>query len=241
MPGAMHEWSQRLPAILKYMQIEHRYMWERHVTLKAFWRLLLQGYEVGTSTHLAIGLWAASAGALAFGLTIGVVRNVIRNQDKDRMIAATIVAMPLLMPFYFDYDLLLLAVAAVLLAADRMRVRGSHVPVQGLDRAIVGAWVVLFVWMFANPFVAGQTHVNGTVLVLSGLAGMLVIKGYRAVGNALNRNPYAPAVPCHRVVGSNGSLTGFAHGIEKKRAMLQREGVRLRNGKVDLSDVFTFA
>ena len=82
---------------------------------------------------------------------------------------------------------------------------------------------------------------RGQVTTYAQIAKALGTKGYRAVGNALNRNPYAPTVPCHRVVGSNGSLTGFAHGIEKKRAMLQREGVRLRNGKVDLSDVFTFA
>jgi methylated-DNA-[protein]-cysteine S-methyltransferase len=52
-------------------------------------------------------------------------------------------------------------------------------------------------------------------------------KAVRAVGNALNRNPYAPAVPCHRVVGSNGRLGGFADGCERKRLMLQAEGVNV--------------
>ena len=46
----------------------------------------------------------------------------------------------------------------------------------------------------------------------------------RAVGNALNRNPYAPQVPCHRVVKSDGSLGGFAHGPRRKLALLRREG-----------------
>jgi O-6-methylguanine DNA methyltransferase len=45
----------------------------------------------------------------------------------------------------------------------------------------------------------------------------------RAVGNALNRNPFAPLVPCHRVVRSNGSLGGFAGGPEKKRRLLEME------------------
>ena len=49
----------------------------------------------------------------------------------------------------------------------------------------------------------------------------------RAVGNALNRNPYAPRVPCHRVVKSDGSLGGFARGPAAKRALLRREGCRL--------------
>ena len=47
----------------------------------------------------------------------------------------------------------------------------------------------------------------------------------RAVGNALRRNPYAPAVPCHRVVRSDGSLGGYAGGPAKKRALLKREGL----------------
>ena len=46
----------------------------------------------------------------------------------------------------------------------------------------------------------------------------------RAVGNALNRNPYAPRVPCHRVVKADSSLGGFAGGVAKKRALLKREG-----------------
>jgi O-6-methylguanine DNA methyltransferase len=50
----------------------------------------------------------------------------------------------------------------------------------------------------------------------------------RAVGNALNRNPYAPAVPCHRVIRSDGSAGGFARGNVRKRDLLRREGVTLR-------------
>ena len=46
----------------------------------------------------------------------------------------------------------------------------------------------------------------------------------RAVGNALNRNPYAPHVPCHRVVRSDGSLGGYAKGPARKRFLLRREG-----------------
>jgi methylated-DNA-[protein]-cysteine S-methyltransferase len=57
-------------------------------------------------------------------------------------------------------------------------------------------------------------------------------KAARAVGNALNKNPYAPKVPCHRVVKSDGSLGGFAGGIKKKRIMLEREGAKIKNSKV---------
>ncbi len=47
----------------------------------------------------------------------------------------------------------------------------------------------------------------------------------RAVGNALNRNPYAPTVPCHRVVKSDGSIGGYSKGIKLKKRLLKREGV----------------
>jgi len=46
----------------------------------------------------------------------------------------------------------------------------------------------------------------------------------RAVGAAVGRNPVSVVVPCHRVVGSDGSLTGYAGGLERKRALLALEG-----------------
>ncbi len=50
----------------------------------------------------------------------------------------------------------------------------------------------------------------------------------RAVGAANGRNPVAIIVPCHRVIGADGSLTGYAGGLERKRALLELEGARLR-------------
>ena len=78
----------------------------------------------------------------------------------------------------------------------------------------------------------------GRVTTYAAIARKLQSKGYRAVGNALNRNPYAPEVPCHRVVGAGGALTGFAQGIAKKRAMLKREGVAFKDERVDLERTF---
>ena len=48
-------------------------------------------------------------------------------------------------------------------------------------------------------------------------------KAYRAVGNALNKNPFAPVVPCHRVIRSNGQIGGFASGTQKKIQLLSDE------------------
>lgn len=47
----------------------------------------------------------------------------------------------------------------------------------------------------------------------------------RAVGAAVGRNPLTILVPCHRVIGASGSLTGYAGGLDRKTALLQREGV----------------
>lgn len=48
-------------------------------------------------------------------------------------------------------------------------------------------------------------------------------KAFRAVGMACNKNPIMIAVPCHRVVGSNGTLTGFAYGTDMKQILLNLE------------------
>ena len=57
----------------------------------------------------------------------------------------------------------------------------------------------------------------------------------RAVGNALHQNPFAPTVPCHRVIRSDGSLGGYAHGIARKRELLRQEGwrapIRMTDGR----------
>jgi methylated-DNA-[protein]-cysteine S-methyltransferase len=76
---------------------------------------------------------------------------------------------------------------------------------------------------------------RGKVTTYAELARALNSRAYRAVGMAMNRNPYAPHVPCHRVVGSDGSLTGFAGGLNAKRRMLIKEGVTVKGSRVDLA------
>src|ERR1051325_94944 len=73
---------------------------------------------------------------------------------------------------------------------------------------------------------------RGQVLTYADIAKKLGTRGYRAVGNALNKNPYAPAIPCHRVVRSGGKLTGYAAGLEKKKKLLQAEGIAIEGTKV---------
>ena len=52
-------------------------------------------------------------------------------------------------------------------------------------------------------------------------------KACRAVGMANHRNPIAIITPCHRIVGANGALTGYALGLEMKQVLLRIEGIRL--------------
>lgn len=56
----------------------------------------------------------------------------------------------------------------------------------------------------------------------------------RAIGHAVGRNPVSIIVPCHRVLGRDGSLTGYAGGLRRKTALLGLEGVQLPSDTADL-------
>ena len=80
---------------------------------------------------------------------------------------------------------------------------------------------------------------KGKVTTYKILAEAAETKSYRAVGNAMNKNPYGilnckgkSMVPCHRVVASNGHLHGFAHGLKKKKELLEKEGIKIKNNKI---------
>ena len=79
---------------------------------------------------------------------------------------------------------------------------------------------------------------KGKVTTYKALAEAAGSNAYRAVGNAMNKNPHAPFVPCHRVVASTGHLHGYAYGLDKKKKLLESEGVEVVNGKVNLSKYF---
>ena len=73
---------------------------------------------------------------------------------------------------------------------------------------------------------------KGKITTYKSLAEALGTKAYRAVGNAMNKNPYAPVVPCHRVVDSKGHLHGYAHGLKKKAELLGKEGIKIKDNKI---------
>ena len=148
------------------MQVRNTYLWERHVTLKAFWRLLLQGRGPGDVTVPVHVLTAVTALPLAVALIAGAWRARRAQETTDAVIAAPVATAPLLMPFYFDYDLLLLAVPAVLAALH-------HRPSRLAPRLIV-TWVALYVWLYVNPYFGAFVRVNVAVPLLAGLSALLI-------------------------------------------------------------------
>ena len=76
------------------------------------------------------------------------------------------------------------------------------------------------VWQALLRIGSGQTQSYGDIARTLGSH-----KAVRAVGSAVGRNPISVIVPCHRVMGSDGSLTGYAGGLDRKRALLSLEGV----------------
>ncbi len=63
-------------------------------------------------------------------------------------------------------------------------------------------------------------------------------KGWRAVAKLLSKNTRLVEIPCHRVVCSDGRIGGYRWGVRRKIALLEREGVRIEAGRVDLGKYF---
>ncbi|MBI2529762.1 MAG: MGMT family protein [Candidatus Diapherotrites archaeon] len=62
----------------------------------------------------------------------------------------------------------------------------------------------------------------------------------RAVGNALNKNPHLIEVPCHRVVKSNGAVGNYALGAERKIALLKKEGIEIKKGRISELETYLY-
>ena len=181
MPGSIDNYLHQLPLNLHWIQVEHPYLWERHVTIKAFWRLLIQHHQAGETNWIVNGLTILSCGLLGGMLLRAAIRSRRKADEpwtgetaagsRDRLIAATIATMPLLMPFYFDYDLLVLAVPGVLIAGEILRGESRSQS----DRWLLRTFGLLFLWLMFNPALAKMTNVNITVILLCALSIQLVV------------------------------------------------------------------
>ena len=176
MPGTLSMYVRAMPSAVHSMQTTLVYNWGLQATPQSFWRLLIQGRAAG-ATGLSARLLAAITTA-AFGSFLAMalyrfVRSGKPHHDLDRIIAATIAAAPLLMPYYMSYDLLLLTIPAVLLACDRLK---SPDPLSTIDRWLPVAWTLLYAELYINPGLANRTRINFAVPLLGCVAGLTIAR-----------------------------------------------------------------
>ena len=89
---------------------------------------------------------------------------------------------------------------------------------------LIGTKFQLKVWAYLRKIPRGSVKTYSQVA--KDIGKPLAI---RAVANAIGKNPYAPKIPCHRVIRSDGSLGGYSGkgGVKTKRFLLQKEGIML--------------
>jgi methylated-DNA-[protein]-cysteine S-methyltransferase len=115
-------------------------------------------------------------------------------------------------------------------APDRVRkpleayFKGDLAQIDGIECSTAGTAFQRSVWAALRTIPAGTTLSYGALAVQVGSP-----KAVRAVGLANGANPVGLVVPCHRVIGSDGSLTGYGGGIERKRWLLMHEGASFRS------------
>ena len=99
-----------------------------------------------------------------------------------------------------------------------------------LELSLAGSEFQRRVWRALLTIPYGETRSYGQVAEQIGASGAA-----RAVGLANGRNPIAIIVPCHRVIGANGSLTGYGGGLDRKRSLLEMEK-NVKSGNLTLFD-----
>jgi O-6-methylguanine DNA methyltransferase len=108
-------------------------------------------------------------------------------------------------------------------AVPRDRQPGAGFPdAKALRLDLEGTEFEVAVWRALLDIPAGETWSYRDLAARLGRP-----QGARAIGGAVGRNPVAIVVPCHRIVGADGSLTGFGGGVERKRWLLAHEHARL--------------
>jgi methylated-DNA-[protein]-cysteine S-methyltransferase len=99
---------------------------------------------------------------------------------------------------------------------------GAATPLDGLVLDMHGTLFQRAVWRSLIALPRGATSTYGRIAACAGSPAAV-----RAAGAAIGRNPVSVLVPCHRVLGQDGGLTGYAGGLHRKTALLQAEGILL--------------
>ena len=122
---------------------------------------------------------------------------------------------PLAVPVDDHHPVLAAAALAVAAYFD-----GDAEPLGRVALDLHGTPFQLAVWRALQALPRGTTATYGQIA-----AGVGSPAGFRAAGAAIGRNPVSILVPCHRVLGQGGALTGYAGGLHRKQALLRAEGV----------------
>ena len=103
--------------------------------------------------------------------------------------------------------------------------KGQNQDLSQLPLAPVGSDFEKRVWNYLRGIPFGQTVTYGQI------AKDLQVASAQAIGGAVGRNPWSILVPCHRVLGAGGRLTGYAWGLDKKAWFLNHEGASYQENK----------
>ena len=106
---------------------------------------------------------------------------------------------------------------------------GEKPKISELDLAPMGSDFAKNVWKILCEIPYGEVTTYGEIAKKIAKIMNKDKMSAQAIGGAVGHNPISIIIPCHRVVGSNGSLTGYAGGIDKKIKLLEHENVDLSN------------
>lgn len=102
--------------------------------------------------------------------------------------------------------------------------KGEKPDISGLELSLSGSEFQLMVWEELLKIPYGGTAAYGEIARNIAYKKGVPRMSSQAVGGAVGRNPISIIIPCHRVIGAGGKLTGYAGGLDKKEWLLRHEG-----------------
>lgn len=109
--------------------------------------------------------------------------------------------------------------------------KGNNREIEDLNINPIGTEFQKLVWKLLCEIPYGQTTTYKNIAIKVAKEKGTPSMSSQAIGGAVSRNPISIIIPCHRVVGTNNSLTGYAGGLDKKIKLLEHEEVNLKNFK----------
>ncbi len=181
MPGTMHEFAYNMPLNMQWIQEQIVYRWSVKTTSGFHGRQFRDGAWARPRCPVCNRGSSGTRGVLAGLAMLDFLAMPCWRSGlgRDRLISAAIIAMPLLMPFYFDYDLLLLAVGVVVLAADMQRTAKEQPSPHREDRWLVGVLATVYIGLEFTMLLY-DSRIHPIVPLLSFSTVLLIRRGLRS-------------------------------------------------------------